>query len=80
MTTERTARLATITTATALSQRALTHGPRAAWSLASSRTMIDVLGSISPHIAWTASVMSPRGAPGDSATAAARTISPPKTP
>ncbi len=68
-----------ITTASALSQRALTHGPSASRSFAISKTKIDVLGNISPHIACTANVISPSGACGNSTTMPATTNSPPKT-
>ena len=51
----------------------MTHGPSASRSFAISRTKIDVLGNISPHIACTAKVIRPSGAWGNSTTMPATT-------
>ncbi len=63
----------TMNVATKLSQGRLTHGPSTALSLHSRSRKTVALGRRIPARAWTAVVMSPRGAPGIKTMAAGRT-------
>src|SRR5437588_11401461 len=67
----------TTTLENAFSHGGLTHGPRTSRSLQSINRNSVVIGSRIPHRAWTASVMTPRGALGISTTPAATRISAP---
>src|SRR5205085_11744398 len=65
--------------ANALSQGGLAHGPSTSRSLHSISRNAVVSGSRMPHNAWTASVITPSGAPGINTTALAERISRLKT-
>ena len=68
----------TITLATAFSHGRLRHGPSTSGSLHSSSRNTLADGSSTPASAWTASVITPSGAPGISTIAAAPAIMPAK--
>jgi hypothetical protein len=61
----------TMTVASAFSQGRFTQGPSTARSLQSSSRKMLALGSSTPASAWTATVMTPSGAPGMSTIAPA---------
>jgi len=71
---------ATITVASAFSHVRLRHGPSTSRSLHSSSKNTLADGRSTPASACTASVITPRGAPGISTIAAAPAISPAKMP